>query len=145
MRSRTVPPGAVVAAVDGSDRADAAVAWAASVAAKEHRPLVLAHALHLASGWMLPYVVDVQTLNDEIAQGAQELLDELRDRVRADHPAVEVRTVKARDDARDLLIGLSRNAALVVMGSRGRGRVRSVDQRRARSSSSGIGGRARPT
>ncbi|WP_181410901.1 universal stress protein [Nocardioides humi] len=47
-RLSDLPAGAVVVGVDGSEPAEHAAAWAAEVAGREHRPLVLAHGVHRA-------------------------------------------------------------------------------------------------
>jgi nucleotide-binding universal stress UspA family protein len=126
MSSSTIAAGSIVVGIDGSDCAARAASWGADVAAREHRPLVLAHALHVASAWLLPPVVDVGTLNRAFAAAADDLIAQTRERLQRDHPGLEVITVCTPDDPRDVLIELSRRAHLVVVGSRGRGRVRSL-------------------
>lgn len=121
-----IPTGSIVVGIDGSDHADRAAGWAAEVAAREHRPLVLAHAVHLAEGWLLPPMVDVGTLNTEITEEADALVERTRRWLENKYAGLEVTSVCTPDDARDVLIELSRHAHLVVVGSRGRGRVRSL-------------------
>ena len=126
MSTSPIPAGSIVVGIDGSDRADDAAGWAADVAAREHRPLVLAHAIHVAAGWMLPPMVDVGTLNRELAEKAEDLVERTKQRLQEEYDGLEVTSVCTTDDPRDVLIELSRHAHLVVVGSRGRGRVRSL-------------------
>jgi nucleotide-binding universal stress UspA family protein len=122
----TIPAGAVVVGVDESDHAREAVAWAAEAASRERRPLVLAHAIRLAAPWVAGYGVDIYTLNEQIRRGAEERAAAAVQRLESEHAGLDVSSVCVEGDARDLLIDLSRQARLVVVGSRGRGRVRSA-------------------
>jgi nucleotide-binding universal stress UspA family protein len=124
MSTPSIAAGSVVVGIDGSEHSERAATWAADVAAREHRPLVLVHTVRLASGWMLPPIVDVGTLNREIADAAEVGVDRTRQRLQQAHSGLEVKTVCTIDDPRDVLIELSRHAHLVVVGSRGRGPVR---------------------
>lgn len=119
-----IPPGAIVVGVDGSAGSDRAATWAADVAARENRPLVVAHAVRVASGWLLPPVVDVGALNDALTDEAEALVANTQRRLEEEFPALGVTTVLTHADARDLLVELSRHAHLVVVASRGRGAAR---------------------
>lgn len=127
MDTTTLPAGAVVVAVDGSEHAERAVAWGADAALRERRPLLLVHAL----GNPNPYgytsaVVDAGALSADVREAGEELVSQAAERVRHNHPEVDVRTLCEPGDARDLLVDLSTTAHLLVVGSRGRGPVRSL-------------------
>ena len=99
-----VPPGTVVAGVDGSPSSLAALRWAVDEASHDHRTLTLAHATRSPSS----VVAEARALTQRLA------------------PTLEVHEVVSPLDARDLLLALSDDAAAVVVGSRGLGPVRSV-------------------
>lgn len=94
----------IVVGVDGSEHADRAVRWAASQAALEHRPLL---------------VVAAGTVESDAALSAAET-------VREQHPEVDVQSQSSTDDARTALLAASESASLLVVGSRGRGPVKSL-------------------
>jgi nucleotide-binding universal stress UspA family protein len=96
--------GTVVIAVDGSEHAERALRWAADQAALEHRRLVV-----VAVG--------------EIAAGS---LDPAEASARSWHPELTVRSALAAGDPREVLIDVSRHAHLLVLGSRGRGALKSM-------------------
>ncbi|GAA3646024.1 universal stress protein [Nocardioides ginsengisoli] len=100
-----VTPGSIVVAADGSKHADRALLWAAEQAGLEGRPVVVVTA---DEG-------DVHRINTEAVR-----------RVRTAAPDVEVTGLTAAGDPRGILVELSREAHLVVLGSRGRGTVRSM-------------------
>ncbi|MBW8750378.1 MAG: universal stress protein [Propionibacteriales bacterium] len=101
-------PGTIVVGVDGSAASARVVRWAAAQAAAEHRPLTLVHAVKVLDG------------------GGRDVLDSARELVVRWAPAAEVVEVLEIADASDLLLRTSEGAAMVVVGSRGRGPVRSA-------------------
>lgn len=127
MDTTNLPTGAVVVAVDGSEHAERAITWGVDAALRERRPLLLAHAVEEPN----PYgyasaVVDAGALSTAVREAGDELLGEAAERVRNDHPDLDVHTFCESGDARDLLVDLSGRAHLLVVGSRGRGPVRSL-------------------
>ncbi|WP_435770858.1 universal stress protein [Nocardioides sp. SYSU DS0651] len=104
MNTNPIPSGSVLVAVDGSDHAARAVAWAAEEAALEHRPVT---------------VVSVGEEGRPALREATETIERLA-------PGVAVHTVAATGDPRGVLVDMSRDAHLLVLGSRGRGAVRSI-------------------
>lgn len=126
VRSPNVPAGAVVVGVDGSPGSDRAVAWGAATAEQENRPLVLVHALHLSGPWFAGTGADLRVLRERVTHAGIVLLRETRRGVLLKHPALPVRTICRVETARDLLVELSDAAHLLVLGSRGRGRVGSL-------------------
>jgi len=123
----TIPTGSIVVGVDGSVGALAAVRWAAQQASCERRPVVLVHGLD----------VDTVTAGDSRAVDAIRMLDYLwrdglealekgREVASAVDPDLAVTTEIVGVDARHLLLDLGERAAMVIVGSRGRGPVRSL-------------------
>lgn len=128
MNTIEITPGAIVAAVDGSDPALQAARWAATQARLEGRPLLLVH----VSGRARPTPTTLRTapdgddivwLDDSI-RTSRMLLEETTDVVCSAVPGVSIRSTSVRGDARDVLSEI-RDAHLLVLGSRGRGAVRS--------------------
>jgi nucleotide-binding universal stress UspA family protein len=120
-------PGTVVVGVDGSDSAGRAIDWAIDQAVAEHRSITLAHAV------VGPVAVWHDRNGDDHRVGlenerteAQRVLEEARAEVARRAPGLEVHEVQRVVDPRDLLLELSDGAAMVVLGSRGRGPVRSL-------------------
>ena len=96
--------GAVVVAVDGSEDAERARRWAVDQASLEHRRLVVVSAGDRSDA-----------LVKEAVAAAQQLAHDL--------PVI---AVAASGDPRQVLIDASAHAHLVVLGSRGRGSVRTM-------------------
>ncbi|QYJ05267.1 universal stress protein [Nocardioides panacisoli] len=128
MNTSTIPSGAVVVAFDGSDHAERAAQWAATVADREHRPLVLVHAAEPPHpSWVaFPAVPpgDLAALQDSAREAGTAMLESAAARIREGHPEVEVVTHVEIGDAREVLVALSDGAHLVAIGSRGHGAVR---------------------
>ncbi len=126
----SVPAGSIVVGVDGSSWSQGALDWATDQAALEHRRLTVVHAVPPTSGQtMASYATDgldvVRVLEDARA-AARTLLDAAVDHARERAPALEVHPVLSVADTRTVLLGLGRHAAMVVVGSRGRGPVASL-------------------
>ncbi len=119
-----VSRGAVVVGYDGSDGAQAAVAWAADYAESHHRRLVLVH------GAGDPRRVAGDVTRDEsrqaLATQARRTTEPAVALVQRLAPTVSVTVVSPMQDPRDALLELSEGAAVVVVGTRGRGRVLSL-------------------
>lgn len=103
--SDIIRPGSIVVGADGSKHAVRAVTWAAEQAALERRPLVVLTADDGA----------VHRTNAEALQLARDVA-----------PGIDVVGLTAASDPRSTLVELSRAAHLVVLGSRGRGTVRTM-------------------
>ena len=113
--------------VDGSADAERALRWAAEEASRERRPLAVVTAAGIdqvgAVTWAGAgtYVVPVADLIEQVrvvAEGAAATVHRLR-------PGLVVTAHAAHGDPRESLVELSRDARVVVVGSRGRGAVRS--------------------
>lgn len=128
--SGLVDPGAIVVGADGSEHADRAVRWAADQAHLERRRLVVAVAAGDASlagaGWT---GVIAGTNPDEIdphLRRAQLIADGAAAFARERQPEVDVQALALPGDPREVLGEMSSTAHLVVLGSRGRGTLRSL-------------------
>ena len=119
--------GTVVVGVDGSKSASRALAWAVDQALAEHRALTLVHAvLPVGAAWLDQDGIDHRIGVDPMHTEGHELLRRAREAVTERAPDLEVHEVLRVVDPRELLLSLSAQAALVVLGSRGRGPVRSL-------------------
>ncbi|HTW17226.1 MAG TPA: universal stress protein [Nocardioides sp.] len=122
-----VPAGTVVVGVDGSEGAARAVRWAATEADLTRRPLVLVHAWTLQGGtWLDQAGIDHREVAKAIKADAEQLVRTVRDEVLAVRPHLTVHELVVQADAREAFEELSRTASMVVVGSRGRGPVRSL-------------------
>lgn len=111
MRQHDIPAGTIVVGLDGSAPSRLALAWAIEQALLERRPLTVALA-----------VEDGLTPEADERQAMQDARDEVARRA----PELPVLVQACEGDPRSVLLELSRDAAMVVVGSRGRGPVRSL-------------------
>ena len=128
--STPIPPGAVVVGLDGSPPAERALGWAAAQAVLERRALVLVHALAplagLTSAWIDQAGVDAVALREADRVEARALLLAAQLRLHERHPDLDVVAVLRDGDPRAALADVARDASLLVLGSRGRGRLASL-------------------
>jgi nucleotide-binding universal stress UspA family protein len=119
-------PGSIVVGVDGSSSSLDAVTWAAEQAARDHRTLALVHAYTLDPLlWIDTMGVDRDLLTTMEADG-RKLLLAAADHAHRTHPDLEVHEWLFHADARPALLEAARDAAMLVVGSRGRGPVASL-------------------
>jgi nucleotide-binding universal stress UspA family protein len=118
----------IVVATDGSDHARRAIRWAADQATLERRPLTVlatAHAEVLPAGGLgtmgAVYAYDAEGL----LAGAREVAQEGVGLAHALHPELEVSGAARLGASRYVLVDLSHRVHLIVLGSRGRGPLRS--------------------
>jgi len=111
----------VVVGVDGSPSSDLATAWAADEATRRRVPLRVVHAfiwplmhLHLGPGPDAPAHAGLRA-------EAVRILDDAKSLARSRHPELDVQTVLVTGMIVPVLLGESRNAQIVVLGSRGLG------------------------
>ncbi|WP_405762974.1 universal stress protein [Streptomyces sp. NBC_01420] len=108
----------VIVGLDGSEESVAAVGWAADEALRRQVPLGLMCVEELPAAPEIP-VVQI----DEAAERAAALLGENLERVRSEHPGLEVFAVQTRGRAAEELTAAANEADLTVLGSRGLGRA----------------------
>jgi nucleotide-binding universal stress UspA family protein len=119
--------GTIVVGVDGSGASLRALGWASEQAELEHRPLTVAHgAGAMPPRWTNVGLPDGETLRELLERDGREILAEARLLVEHKAPGVETRELFRVTDPRELLLDLSRDAHLLVTGSRGLGRLRSM-------------------
>ncbi|MCK2221900.1 universal stress protein [Actinomadura sp. ATCC 31491] len=114
----------IVVGVDGSPTGLEAAAWAGAEAALRRTPLTVAHAV---ARWVCEdnggHYAEVRQW---MREGATTVLAAAEDRVRREHPEVEVRGELLPGDPRNALIEAAADAELLVVGSRGIGGVRGL-------------------
>ncbi len=106
----------VVVGIDGTPTSEAAIAFAFEEAAARGVPLVAVHA------WAVPLGVD-PTDSGDVATQAHEILAERLAGWSEKYPDVRVRRAVVQDRAVRVLDREAQHAQLVVVGSRGRGRL----------------------
>ena len=123
----TTALGSIVVGVDGSPSAGRALSWAIDQAVCERRPITLVHAVGPQGAvWMDQAGLDTRIGREHMETASQQLLAEARAEVARRAPEVDVHEVLRVADPRDVLLDLSREATMIVLGSRGRGPVRSL-------------------
>ena len=131
MDSAHVPAGSIVVGVDGSPSSDQAFVWAVGQAALEQRPLTIVHAAdpmrYAGAGFIAPASgIDYALMLDESRAAARALLTSSTAQALEGHPGLVVHEVLSASDPRSTLLDLGRTAAMIVVGSRGRGPVASL-------------------
>ncbi|GCD89083.1 universal stress protein [Nocardioides sp. LS1] len=122
-----VRPGSIVVGVDGSTSSTRAVAWAAEQASLEHRPLTLLHTIGAAATtWAGEPGVDRGAVLEALVTDGHALLATARAAVLDHAPGVDVHECVVLGDPRGALLEAASDAALLVVGSRGRGPVASL-------------------
>ncbi|MDN6259819.1 MAG: universal stress protein [Corynebacterium sp.] len=111
----------IVVAVDGSDAGAAAVAWAANAAAKRSAPLKLVTAYTMPQFMYADGMIPPQELYDQLEEEAMEKINDAREIVTGFDENIEVSYYIGEATPIDLLLQLSEDADIVVMGSRGLG------------------------
>jgi nucleotide-binding universal stress UspA family protein len=110
----------VVVGVDGSDRGRQAVRWAAAAAGLRDAPLRLVHAVPMPAGYP-PGIVDWHNLRDALETQGRAWLEEARVAAGQAVPGLRVEVALEVAPAVVTLLGESRRAGLLVLGSRGLG------------------------
>jgi nucleotide-binding universal stress UspA family protein len=119
--------GTIVVGVDGSPSSHEAVAWATRQAVLDHRRLTLLHAYHLENAaWVAQAGLDQNVILQSLKESGTTVLGRARLAAQAIAPEIEVDEYIVRADPRDALGLASKTAAMVVIGSRGHGRVASM-------------------
>ena len=120
----SIKPGSVIVGVDGSPHSDAGLSWAVAYAALVSRPVLIVHATgRLGAGELVGGPTRAQPDRDA---ACARVTEEARSLARRMTPGLEVETAIAAGDARQVLTELSEQAAMLVVGTRGRGPVTSL-------------------
>jgi nucleotide-binding universal stress UspA family protein len=122
----SVAPGSVVVGVDGSTGSDQAVRWAASHAAAHRRPLTIVHGAGVPECFVAGFPVDVEEATLSLLRAGRAVTDRARDLVRAVDPDLVVDVELDTCEPRSLLAESTRDAHLLVLGSRGHGALLSL-------------------
>lgn len=130
MTTNTITPGAVIVGYSGERDAEHALAWASEQASLENRPLAIVHVVKPVSGFVASSLasafLSADDLTDAVAQGGREVLAEAAETVAAKFPDVDVELHLLTGEPDHLLRELTEHAAVLVLGSRGRGRLASA-------------------
>lgn len=124
-QSVEVPPGAVVVGLDGSDKDDAATAFAAQEARRFGVPLhlLLAHEIHagLVGAWEAGFVP--LGLEADLAEAGERIVTRTADRLHSAWPDLHVTTSQPWGTPSQALVDASEGARLVVVGGARKGAV----------------------
>jgi len=130
METQRLPTGCVVVGVDAAQLTDRALDWASDQAALEERHLLLVHGIGtpLSAGtpWSGAGGPDPMQVFSDLQAAGRAVLARATTRVITRHPELVVHQVVRPVDPRQALLDVSVDAALIVVGSRGRGHVLSV-------------------
>lgn len=130
MKPTNPPAGAIVVGVDGSEPAATALRWAAAEADLTKRPLVIVHAFALPSasetGWLATGGISAESVVREGRKDANQLLAQAQCETAKGYPDLQITTQCREEDARIALLELATHAHLTVLGSRGRGPLKSL-------------------
>lgn len=130
MDTTNIPTGAIVVGVDGSQSSAAAVQWAATEAGMTKRVLALLHAFQLPTAhetlWLTSGGIAPETVIRGAREDASRLLSQASHAVAAVHPDLEVTILCREEDPRVALLDAAAQAHLTVVGSRGRGPLKSL-------------------
>ena len=130
METQPLPIGSIVVGVDAAQLTDRALDWAADQAVLEQRHLLLVHGtgspLTVSSQCGRVGGPDPLELYVDMQAAGRALLSRATTRAVTRHPGLVVHQVVRPVDPRRALLDVSSDAALIVVGSRGRGHVLSV-------------------
>lgn len=123
-----IEPGSIIVGVDGSRHADRAVRWAAEQARLEQRRLVVVAAAGTPSVQDVGWNGAIAGTDPEphVVSHVRHAAEAGVERALAQAPEIEATAHAVLGDPREVLSDLSADAHLLVVGSRGRGVVRSL-------------------
>lgn len=130
MTNETITAGTVVVGYAGLQDADHALKWAAEQAVLEGRTLTLVHAVEPLTGYEYGVMAGAYLVPDDVTdalmQEGRDLLAEGSASVQERFPSLHVETALYRGRPSEVLLAHVAQAASLVVGSRGRGRVAST-------------------
>jgi nucleotide-binding universal stress UspA family protein len=118
-----VSPGSVLVGVDGSSHSDAAVAWAVDHARHRHVPLVLLHGAEPLGLGRIPFAEEGRLM---LQESSRRVTDHAVELVRRRAPQLPVSVVHLYEDPRQAILEAAEPAGMVVLGTRGLGRLRAL-------------------
>jgi nucleotide-binding universal stress UspA family protein len=120
--------GTIVVGVEGSSSSKQALVWAVEQAVAEHRAITLVHAVPSTTPALLDPVGSTPRGARELSlrDKGEEVLDRAKEDVHRLGPDVTVHTECQIRDPREVLVELSETASMMVLGSRGRGHMKSL-------------------
>ncbi len=123
-----IEPGTILVGVDGSPASCLALDWALDEARAEDRSITLVHAVHPGTPvWQEPQAPDAATAHElSLMTKGAEVLEQVRRTARPADASVVVHDLVRVGDPREVLLELSSTADMLVVGSRGRGSIRSL-------------------
>ncbi|MEO5983319.1 MAG: universal stress protein [Pedococcus sp.] len=120
----------IVVGIDLSDTSDLALEWAAQEAERRSCDLTVVHTYSLptypAARAGVPGGTVVTELDDSVRESAVASTTHAAERIQAAHPGLEVSVQTAAGSPGEALVRASREAGLVVVGSRGLGAFRGL-------------------
>lgn len=123
---KTIQPGNIVVAADGSADADRAVQWAAEQAFLERRQLTVLTAAREIHPLAAPGVNSAYSYPvEDLLERARAIADAAVALAVRHRPGLAVGSIAVLGDPSYAIVAQSQDAHLLVLGSRGRGRVRS--------------------
>ena len=127
MQINEPPAGTIVVGVDGSESCKHALTYAIDQAVAERRPLTLVHAVGAPGAlWLDQQGHDSRLGVEDVKTDSQRLVENARGEVARTAPGLDVHVVVRVADPRDVLLAQAEQASLVVVGSRGRGPMRTL-------------------
>lgn len=111
----------VVVAVDGSDASKVAVRWAANTAMKRDIPLQLASSYAMPQFLYAEGMVPPQEIYEDLQAETMVKIDEARAIASEVAPDIKIGHTVAEGSPIDMLLEMSKNCTMIVMGSRGLG------------------------
>ncbi|MBX8996927.1 universal stress protein [Corynebacterium testudinoris] len=111
----------VVVAVDGSEASHNAVRWAANTANKRGIPLRLASSYTMPQFLYAEGMVPPQELFDDLQSETMEKIDQARVIAHEVAPGIKIGHTIAEGSPIDMLLEMSKDVTMIVMGSRGLG------------------------
>jgi nucleotide-binding universal stress UspA family protein len=116
----------VVVGVDGSDASTGAVAYAANTAAKRRIPLHVVTTYSMPAALFAEGMVPPQPVYDELEKECMPIIEKAVETARKIAPGLQVSHAVVEGNPSQVLIDYSREAKVIVLGSRGLGGIKGM-------------------